>query len=138
MCLRVFVDGNNEKYESLKDGAAALGAAYQKVNFLRDLAADYKELGRLYFPGITYETFDNEAKQAVVTDIRNDFAKALPAIRALPESSRKATLMSAVYYQELLSRLERASAETIKKQRIRVPSRRKLTLLVKTVAKGSL
>ncbi len=135
MCLRVFCSGDNAHYDSLRDGAAALGSAYQKVNFLRDLAADYKELGRLYFPGVTYEQFDETAKRHIIADIKQDFAAALPALRRLPASSRKATLISYVYYTELLKKLEQTPAATIKTTRIRVPSRRKLSLIVSTLVR---
>lgn len=135
MCLRVFCNGNNTKYDQLAPGAAALGSAYQKVNFLRDLAADYKELGRLYFPGLTFDAFDDTAKQQVVDDIKSDFALALPALRRLPASCRKATLISYVYYNELLQKLERTPAATIKTTRIRVPSRRKLGLIIQTLVR---
>ena len=133
MCLKVFLGGDQERYAMLRDGAAALGSAYQKVNFLRDMAADYKELGRLYFPGVTYDAFDEMAKRAIVDDIKQDFTKALPALRQLPVSSRRATMMSYVYYSELLSKLEATPAEVIKTTRIRLPSRRKLTLMVRTL-----
>lgn len=133
MCLKVFLDGDKERYDALRDGAAALGSAYQKVNFLRDMAADYKELGRLYFPGVSYEEFDDTAKQAIVDDIKRDFAKALPALRQLPVTSRRATMMSYVYYAELLKKLENTPADVIKTTRIRLPSRRKLTLMVRTL-----
>lgn len=137
MCLRVFLDNNVERYAELAPGAAALGSAYQKVNFLRDLAADYKELGRLYFPGVTYDAFNERSKQLIIDDIKNDFTTALPALNKLPTSSRKATLTSYVYYLELLKKLERTPAETIKRTRVRVPSRRKLALLARTVAFGA-
>lgn len=135
MCLRVFCEGNDKQYEQLRDGAAALGSAYQKVNFLRDLAADYQELGRLYFPGKTYDTFSESDKKEIINDIAADFDAALPALYRLPTSSRKATLMSYVYYRELLKKLESTPAATIKTTRIRVPSQKKLLLLVRTVMK---
>lgn len=137
MCLKVFVEGDQKHYDMLAPGAAALGSAYQKVNFLRDLAADYKELGRLYFPGVAYDSFDETTKQHIIADIKNDFAVALPALRELPPSSRKATLMSYVYYTELLKKLEHTPASTIKHIRVRVPSARKLALLARTAAFGA-
>lgn len=133
MCLMVFVEGNKTKYDELSPGAAALGAAYQKVNFLRDMASDYKDLGRLYFPGVSFEEFDEAAKNIIIADIKNDFSHALESLRRLPVSSRKATMMSYIYYKELLERLERTPTEIIKQQRIRVPSRRKFTLMIRTV-----
>lgn len=136
MCLRVFVDNDDERYDRLKEGASALGSAYQKINFLRDMAADYKELGRLYFPDTTFESFDDEAKRKIVADIRHDLGIALPALRELPPSSRKASMLSYAYYGELLKRLEAAPAATIKRSRIRVPSPRKFTLMVRTAVRG--
>jgi phytoene synthase len=135
MCLRVFCGGDDKEYERLRPGAAALGSAYQKVNFLRDLAADYKELGRLYFPGVTYETFDESAKRDIIADIQKDFDKALPSLLELPASSRRATLISYVYYRELLKKLENTPASTVKTTRIRLPSRRKLVLIIRTLAR---
>jgi len=133
MCLRVFVNGDDTAYKRLHDGAAALGSAYQKVNFLRDLAADYRELGRLYFPDVTYETFDDATKDKIIADIQEDFDHAYTALQQLPTSSRKATMMSYVYYTELLNRLKRTPAHVIKTTRLRVPSGRKLTLLARTM-----
>lgn len=135
MCLCVFTDGNTADYDKLSAGAASLGSAYQKVNFLRDMAVDYKELGRLYFPGLSFDTFDETDKESIIADIKADFAHALPALKNLPASSRKATLVSYVYYSELLKRLENTPAETIKHTRIRVPSRRKLMLLLQALTR---
>ena len=134
MCLRVFCGGNTNEYKKLEKGAAALGSAYQKVNFLRDLAADYKELGRLYFPGVMFDTFDERAKQAVITDIKNDFSDAVSSLRQLPSNSRLATMISYVYYTDLLKKLERTPVAVIKTTRVRVPSSRKLLLIAKTLA----
>ena len=134
MCLRVFCDGNDKQYESLREGASALGAAYQKVNFLRDMAADYKELGRLYFPGSTFDTFGEKEKKSIIEDIKKDFKKALPALRRLPESSRKATMLSYVYYSELLKKLEITPINTIKTSRIRIPNSKKFLLMAATLS----
>ena len=133
MCLKVFCTGDNTKYEELRVGASALGSAYQKVNFLRDLAADYKQLGRLYFPDVTYENFDEEAKQAIVRDIKDDFKVAYTSLQALPLSSRRATMMSYVYYFELLKKLEQTPVDVIKSRRVRLPSGRKTVLLLKAL-----
>lgn len=138
MCLRIFCEGNNTTYEALKSGAQALGAAYQKINFLRDLAEDYTELGRIYFPGISFKTFDETAKQTIISNIRTDLDRAQPALRKLPKSCRSAVAMSYVYYDELLKRLELTSAQTIKMRRIRIPSRHKVQLLARTYIKEKL
>lgn len=138
MCLKVFCEGDEKKYTSLQEGAAALGSAYQKVNFLRDFAADYTELGRVYFPDITYETFNEDEKQAIINDIKHDFSVALPALRKLPKGARAATMTSYVYYGELLRRLEAASVESIKQNRLRVPPLKKASLLARTIVKEKL
>lgn len=138
MCLRVFVQGDSAKYKDLQDGAAALGSAYQKVNFLRDLSADYKELGRVYFPGVRFESFDDKAKQLIVKDIRNDLARSLVALKKLPRSSRQATMTSYVYYSKLLDKIERTPATVIKHQRIRIPGSRKALLFAGIVLREGL
>jgi len=130
MCLRVFCNGNDAQYTQLAEGARRLGAAYQKVNFLRDLAADHNELQRCYFPGVTYEGFDEAAKQAIVADIRADFAVAAPTITDLPAGAKRAVRASYRYYLALLDKLAATPAATIKKRRIRISNARKLSLLV--------
>jgi 15-cis-phytoene synthase len=129
MCLKVFCGGNVAQYQKLEKGASALGAAYQKVNFLRDIAADYAELGRLYFPNTTFETFDEAAKKRIIKDIEKDFAQAKKAIVSLPDNSRRAVGMSYVYYLELLKKIKKTPAETLKKKRIRVNNVRKVMLM---------
>lgn len=131
MCLRVFCKNDAKLYEQLRPSAQALGAAYQKVNFLRDITSDNDERGRMYFPGATYESFDELAKQAVVTDIKNDFANALPGLHALPKSAKAAVMLSATYYQKVLNKLDAAPVNEIKVSRIRVNGAYKLWLLVK-------
>lgn len=133
MCLKVFCDGDDDAYRTLERGAIALGAAYQKVNFLRDLSADYHTLGRWYFPRTTYETFNNKAKSAIVASIRNDLEQAEPALQRLPRNVRTAVATSAAYYTTLLDKLDRASVETIKRRRLRVTNTTKLWLLGRTV-----
>ncbi len=135
MCLKVFCEGDEHLYDTLRSGAASLGAAYQKVNFLRDVREDYEELGRLYFPGLTFETLDDTAKRAIVKDIEHDFASALPAIKRLPVSCRAAVETSYIYYTELLQKLKDTSAARIKRQRIRITAIRKLQLYLGAVMK---
>lgn len=129
MCLKVFCRGDEAMYRRLAPGARALGSAYQKVNFLRDMTHDYHELGRVYFPGVTYESFSEEQKRAIEADIREDFHTAQQAINELPKRARLAVHTSAAYYQELLALIEHASVDELKRRRIRVPNRRKLWLL---------
>lgn len=136
MCLKVFCDDEN-RYESLVAGARSLGAAYQKVNFLRDIAADNEGLARWYFPEGSYDTFDEAQKLVIEKDIAKDFAGARRAIEKLPDASRKAVQLSWAYYHELLTKIQATPAEELKNQRIRVPNAQKIVLLTKTVLKGS-
>jgi len=136
MCLKVFCENDNLLYKKLVKGAAALGSAYQKVNFLRDIASDHSELGRIYFPGYTYESFDDAAKKAIIEDIDTDLKEARLAIDELPRSSMLAVKLSYAYYKALLGRLERASINDIKSRRIRIPAIVKFALISKMVLTG--
>jgi len=131
MCLKVFIGGDQKAYETLKSGAVSLGAAYQKVNFLRDMKADYEKLGRYYFPVGTYDSFDDEIKDHIISDIRKDFKNANQYISRLPRSSRYAVSVSGSYFESLLAKLEETPADAIKHSRIRVPDSRKLVILAK-------
>ena len=134
MCLRVFLDGDTEAYRRLEPGARALGSAYQKVNFLRDIAADHHELGRIYFPGLSFDTFDDTAKQAIVEEIEGEFAQARIAIEQLPQSSRGAVSLSVSYYAKLLSIVKKTPANVIKQERIRVNNPTKAILFLRAQA----
>ena len=129
MCLRVFCEGSDERYAALAAGAAALGSAYQKVNFLRDIASDYNDLQRLYFPGITFASFDEQQKQAIIRDIKKDFQQAKTALDMLPRNSRAAVATSYTYYRALLKKLEATPVATLKERRVRISNSRKLWLL---------
>lgn len=131
MCLKVFVNGNADQYGTLAPGAQSLGDAYQKVNFLRDIKTDYTELGRTYFPGITYETFSDHDKQLIIADIKKDFLSARQSIDALPKHARRAVRASYYYYAALLRKLDRTPAKTISSGRIRISNIYKVLLLMK-------
>ena len=131
MCLKVFTKNDPSLYSQLEPGARALGAAYQKVNFLRDMAADYHQLGRVYFPGVNYETFSQADKDLIVKDIRSDFQAAKAALKQLPKSCRPAVALSYLYYSRLLDKLDQASIETIKSDRLRLGKLTKISLLIK-------
>ena len=137
MCLRVFV-GSEAEYRHLEPGARALGAAFQKVNFLRDLAADQSSLNRFYFPNTSYKTFDNAAKAAIVADIEQDFANAKQAIPQLPSSARPAVSAAYSYFWQLLAKLKAAPAQTLLERRIRVNNATKLALLTSVIVKRKL
>jgi phytoene synthase len=134
MCLRVFCD-DNETYKKLEQGAQALGSAYQKVNFLRDMKADYEERGRVYFPGVDYDKFNDRQKDIVIKDIRKDFEKAKLAVNQLPKNARKAVTMSYMYYSQLLDKLDRASADDIKAKRLRLNAPKKALLYIRAHSK---
>ena len=132
MCLNVFVSGNNKEYKKLKPFAMALGSAFQKVNFLRDLNDDYKKLDRVYFPGVDYNSFDENAKNKIMIDIENDFSEALKGIYMLPNNSKFGVYAAYKYYKRLLIKLKGSSYLKIKKERIRVPNYQKVDVLARS------
>ena len=132
MCLRIFCDGNEEQYQSLKASASSLGAAFQKVNFLRDIKSDYEDRGRVYFPNVDYHSFSEEDKQAIEADIKTDFDHAYEGIVRLPRGARLGVYLAYVYYTNLTKKIARQSAAKLSDQRIRVSDRRKVLLLFKS------
>jgi len=131
MCLRVFVDGNTQKYEELKDSAKYLGSAFQKVNFLRDLKADYEGLNRVYFANFTTDLFNEQMKNALVMDIKRDFDNAKIGIRKLPGKSKIAVWLAYAYFKQLLIKLERTPAKELISRRVRVNNFIKFLLLIR-------
>ena len=138
MCLKVFVKGDQEKYEALKDSAMSLGSAFQKVNFLRDLKADYEDLSRTYFPNTDLDHLDEASKQAIISDIETDFANGLQGIRKLPLEAKFGVFMAYRYYSQLLKKLKKTPALEIKSTRIRVPNYKKFELLTRSYVKYQL
>lgn len=134
MCLKVFTHSNDALYEELKAGACALGAAYQKINFLRDMKDDHEIRQRFYFPNTSYEAFDEAAKSVVVYDIQNNLALAVTAANRLPKNSRHATRLSYQYYAALLEKLERTPVASLKEQRLSVSKWTKLGFLLRARA----
>jgi phytoene/squalene synthetase len=135
MCLRVFVDGDEAEYERLKAPAQSLGSAFQKINFLRDIRSDYHERGRVYFPGVEYDKFDNNAKAAIEADIKQDFDHAYTGIKELPHSARLGVYLAYVYYTKLFQKIRSAPARQVTEQRIRVRDSRKVYLLASSAVK---
>lgn len=138
MCLRVFCKGDLGLFDSLKNGAKSLGAAFQKVNFLRDIKSDYIERGRVYFPGIDFSDFSGQAKAIIENDIQIDFDKALIGIKGLPEGARRGVYLAYVYYLKLFKKIKDTPAANIQNQRIRIADSVKIALLAKTLVKGKL
>lgn len=131
MCLCVFCDGSKEKFEALKKPAMRLGSAFQKVNFLRDLHNDVKLLGRVYFPQMKAETFNETSKQHIIEDIKLDFIEAKEGIKQLPENSKLAVFVAYLYYMGLLKKLEKTAADKIITTRIRISDFKKILILLK-------
>ena len=138
MCLKVFVKGDKEKYEELKDSAMSLGSAFQKVNFLRDLKADFEDLSRTYFPNTDLNQLDEASKEAIIKDIESDFEKGLKGIRHLPLDAKFGVFMAYRYYNKLLQKLKSTPALEIKTARIRVPNYKKVELLTRSYVKYQL
>ncbi len=135
MCLKVFCEGDQSRFQALKPAAMSLGSAFQKVNFLRDLNADYASLGRSYFPGINLRSFDDSEKQEIVADIENDFRQAYIGIMKLPHGARFGVYVAYIYYLSLLRKIKRTDSSVIMKERIRVPNREKYGLLLSSAVK---
>jgi 15-cis-phytoene synthase len=138
MCLRVFCEGNNEMYESLKQPAMKLGAAFQKVNFLRDLKADSNDLGRMYFPGVDLQKFSLADKQMIEAEIELDFAAALEGIKGLPGSSGKGVYLAYNYYIALFKKIKTLPPSRILSERIRIPDSIKIGLMFNSMIKHRL
>ena len=133
MCLKVFLNGNQEKYDELKPYAMKLGAAFQKINFLRDLKDDYQTLGRTYFPNVDMTEFTLQAKREIEEEIALDFKEALIGIKKLPVSSKGGVYLAYVYYLTLFKKIKRVSVDRVLVERIRVSNGEKIALMFKSM-----
>lgn len=138
MCLRVFTEANDEQYNALKPAAMRLGAAFQKVNFLRDMQSDYKTLGRIYFPGMQWEFFNAELKKQIENDIDSDFDAALEGIRKLPTGSRFGVYVAFMYYRRLFAKIKAIPPREIMNSRVRIPNYQKMGLLASSFVRHSM
>jgi phytoene/squalene synthetase len=132
MCLRVFCQNNRSLYDELLPHARSLGAAFQKVNFLRDLKSDVDERGRVYFPGVDFSAFKESDKDNIIAEVKSDFNNALIGIRKLPVGCRLGVYTAYIYYLKLLEKIQRSTAEEIAGSRIRIPNSAKMMLLAKS------
>lgn len=132
MCLKVFCEGDESEYLRLREPACKLGAAFQKVNFLRDIKSDYEERGRVYFPGVDFLTFDKMTKVAIEEDIQKDFDEALIGINNLPIGAKMGVKVAYLYYLKLFDKIKTLPPEVITQERIRIPNSRKISLLLGT------
>jgi phytoene/squalene synthetase len=138
MCLHVFTENNDAYYQELKPQAMKLGAAFQKINFLRDLKADYYSLGRAYFPGFELEKFNEQKKQQIELDIESDFKSGLEGIKRLPYGARFGVYVAYVYYYALFTKIQSHSAKSILTERIRIPDFKKYMLIIRCYFKHAL
>ncbi len=132
MCLKVFVNGDKDAYDKLKGSAMRLGSAFQKVNFLRDLKADFEDLSRSYFPNTDLNELNEESKSIIISEIEEDFAKGLEGIHKLPIEAKFGVYTAYKYYNKLLNKLKETPSLDIKNARIRVPNYQKFGVLAKS------
>ncbi len=138
MCLYIFCEGDQTRYDELKPGAQSLGAAFQKVNFLRDVKADYEQLSRTYFPGVDFNNFTPSMKQQIEEDIAIDFAAAYDAILNLPVKARFGVYVAYKYYLSLFKKIKKANPSNILEQRIRIPNYGKAFIVAKAGLRSQL
>ena len=138
MCLKVFVKGDQKKYNTLKDYAMKLGSAFQKVNFLRDYKSDLEILKRSYFPNVHLNNLNEKSKEEIINDIEKDFKKGLMGIKLLPIEAKFGVFMAYRYYNQLLKKLKQTPAPEIKNTRVRVANLKKVELLTRSYVKYQL
>ena len=136
MCLYVFCSGDEELYEKLKSPARSLGAAFQKVNFLRDIKADFNGLSRAYFPGVDFNNFTERQKRDIEEDIQKDFQNALAGILQLPLKARFGVYVAYKYYLSLFNKIKRVHYSTILESRIRIPDYKKMLIVLRAGVKN--
>jgi len=133
MCLHVFTEGNDVMYDELRPFAMKLGAAFQKVNFLRDLKDDYQVLGRIYFPNVNMNQFTADEKKEIEADIEQDFKIALEGIKKLPSSSKGGVYLAYVYYKSLFNKIKKLPTNRILAERVRINNRKKIGLMINSL-----
>ena len=138
MCLHVFTGGNLNQFNELKPYAMKLGAAFQKVNFLRDMKDDYQVLGRTYFPDVDISEFTLAAKEQIEQDIENDFRIALKGIKLLPSTSRGGVYLAYVYYKALFNKIKKLPPKKVLSERIRINNGKKLGIMVNCMVQNKL
>ena len=129
MCLRVFCKGDETQYQKLKPFAMKLGSAFQKINFLRDLKADYEGMGRAYFPGVQFDCFDDECKRQIEENIAEDFHQGYLGIKQLPRKARFGVYVAYLYYLALFNKIRNTPSTSVMQSRIRIRNRHKLRIL---------
>jgi len=138
MCLYVFCEGDKKQYETLVPSARSLGAAFQKVNFLRDVKDDFQQLNRMYFPGVDFSNFTHGMKQTIEDDIANDFKHAYDGILKLPIKARFGVYVAYKYYLSLFRKIKQLKPQRILEERIRIPNYAKLWVATKAAVRTQL
>ena len=138
MCLKVFCHPNETLYEELIPPARKLGSAFQKINFLRDLKADYFEKGRMYFPDLNIDNFNDEAKRQIEEELEEEFAEAYEGIKRLPSNCKFGVYTAYIYYLKLFEKIRTKNPKVIKDQRVRIPDGMKYWLLIKSTLRYKL
>jgi len=138
MCLRVFCEGDKKLYDNLLPMARSLGSAFQKINFLRDIKADYEDRGRTYFPDVDFTKFTEADKTEIENDIKVDFDDAFEGIKRLPQGSKLGVYIAYVYYLQLFKKIKNTPATIISNKRIRVSDTHKLFLMAQALVKSKL
>jgi len=138
MCLKVFVDGDEKRYQELKKPAMQLGSAFQKINFLRDLHADYHALGRTYFPGVDLNEFNERVKAEIEADIDIDFKAGYEGIKQLPKGARFGVYIAYVYYYSLFKKICNTHADIILNERVRISNKRKYGLFLSSYVRHTI
>lgn len=138
MCLRVFCNGDEAMYQKLKPSAMKLGAAFQKINFLRDLNADFNGMSRTYFPGVDLTKFTEETKKQIEADIAQDFKAGYEGILQLPKKARLGVYVAYLYYTSLFKKIQKTSSQVVIQKRIRVHNSKKLSIFAYSFLKHQL
>jgi phytoene/squalene synthetase len=138
MCLYVFCEGNTALYQKLKQSARALGAAFQKVNFLRDIKADFVDLSRIYFPGCDFHNFTERDKEQIEEDIEADFREAYRGILQLPIKAKFGVYVAYKYYYSLFQKIKRIEPRYILQTRVRIPNYHKAYIVIRASVKNRL
>ena len=138
MCLYIFCEGNQEQYDALKPAAKSLGSAFQKVNFLRDVKADFEGLDRMYFPDCDFANFTQADKLAIEQDIQKDFDEAYVGILHLPIKARFGVYVAYKYYLSLFKKIQRLEPAHILESRVRIPDYGKAFILAKAGIRSQL
>lgn len=138
MCLYVFCEGNQEKFDALRDSARSLGAAFQKVNFLRDIEADYSGLHRTYFPNVDFKNFTAVHKADIEKDIATDFSLAYEGICSLPPKARFGVYVAYKYYLSLFKKIKRTKPALLLENRIRIPNYGKAFIIMRAGLRSQL